>query len=97
MELASVVSALAASEGLVSYAKEHTPSAAAAKDMATGSVVAVMARSPEHLGALPNKPGWTKLEPVAGVDAWTDDYSNVLGTILRGYLGGGITLTKTSD
>lgn len=97
MELASVVAALATSEGLVSYAKEHAPSEAAAKDMATGSVVAVVARSTADLGALPSKPGWTKLEPVAGVDAWTDDYSNVLGTILRGYLGGGITLTKTSD
>jgi hypothetical protein len=27
--------------------------------------------------------GWSPLDPPTGISAWTDDYSNVIGAILR--------------
>ena len=47
------------------------------------AIVAALARRPSDLGDLPNRPGWQEINPTPGVAAWTDDYSNILGAILR--------------
>ncbi len=46
------------------------------------ALVAVLARDAADLGDLPNHPGWVSIRP-DGVSAWTDDYSNVIGALLR--------------
>ncbi len=35
------------------------------------------------LGDLPQRPGWQEIMPDPRVPAWTDDYSDILGAILR--------------
>ena len=47
------------------------------------AIVAALARSPAHLGDLPRRPGWTEIKPDPRVAAWTDDYSDILGAIIR--------------
>lgn len=87
MELARVVAAVGAAEGLVAYLKEdHRPDAVPA-DFKMNALVAALARRPEDLGDLPSRPGWRELKPDPRVSAWTDDYSNVFGAILRNKLG----------
>ena len=39
------------------------------------------------LGDCRRVPGWEKIEPDRGVAAWTDDYSDIFGAILRKKLG----------
>ncbi len=51
------------------------------------ALVAALARKSADLGDLPSRPGWQKVEPDPGVAAWTDDYSNIFGAILRKKLG----------
>jgi hypothetical protein len=48
----------------------------------------VLARRRADLGDLPNRPGWHAIDPVPDIRTWTDDYSNVLGAILRKRFGG---------
>jgi hypothetical protein len=45
--------------------------------------VVALAKSPQDLGDLSNQPGWHELRADKDVRAWTDDYSNVLGAIIR--------------
>lgn len=40
-----------------------------------------LARTPEDLRGLDRVDGWEPLLPSRGIDAWTDDYSNVVGAI----------------
>jgi hypothetical protein len=47
----------------------------------------VLARSDSDLGDLPRRAGWHKIEPDPRVSAWTDDYSDIFGAILRKKLG----------
>jgi len=47
----------------------------------------VLAKSVIDLGDLPSRRGWRRLEPVSGITAWTDDYSDVLRAILRKKFG----------
>ena len=47
------------------------------------ALVAVLARNDADLGDLPRRPGWHKIEPDGAVALWTDDYSDILGAILR--------------
>ena len=87
MELASVVSAVAAAEGLVAYLKQDDQANDFQKDFRANARVAALARSAADLGGLPARAGWQRLEPVPGVVAWTDDYSDLLRAILRRKLG----------
>jgi hypothetical protein len=45
-----------------------------------------VARKKADLGDLPKRAGWRPIEP-SKVVAWTDDYSDILGAILRKKLG----------
>jgi len=42
-----------------------------------------LARDPADLGDLAARAGWRRVEPAGTVAAWTDDYSNVLGAMIR--------------
>ena len=83
MELGPVVAAVAASEGLVTYLKEDRRPASLPTDFKLNAIVAALARTPADLGDLVLRPGWRQIEPEPGVPAWTDDYSDILGAILR--------------
>jgi predicted O-methyltransferase YrrM len=87
MELARVVAAEAAAEGLVAYVKEDRRPDAVPNDFKMNALVAALAHRPQDLGDLPSRPGWQAIKPDPHVSAWTDDYSNILGAILRKKLG----------
>jgi hypothetical protein len=42
---------------------------------------AVLARRPEHLGAVATDPAWKPIATRPGLGVWTDDYSNLLGVL----------------
>ena len=46
-------------------------------------LVAALGRSESALGPLPAMPGWRRETPDPAVAAWTDDYSDIVGAILR--------------
>jgi len=83
MDLQGVVAALAGAEGLSAYFKDDNHPAAVPFDYKANSSVAVLARARADLGDLPGQAGWHAAEPFPDVRIWTDDYSNVLGAILR--------------
>jgi hypothetical protein len=83
MELASVVAAVGAAEGLVAYMKRDDQANDLLKDYRANAEVVVLAKSVADFGDLPSRRGWTRLESMPGVAAWTDDYSDVLRAILR--------------
>jgi hypothetical protein len=85
MELASVVGAVAAAEGLVAYFKQDDRANNFHNDYRANSEVVVMARTVADLGDLPLRPGWRQIG--VKVAPWTDDYSDILRSILRRELG----------
>jgi hypothetical protein len=80
MELLKVVAANGASEGLVTLARQDR-GAEIENTLQANALVAALARREADLGALPQQ-GWQK-EEAGAVAPWTDDYSDVLGSILR--------------
>jgi hypothetical protein len=85
MELASVVAAVGATEGLTAYFKEDNGADDFLNDYRANAQVVVMARVVTDLGDLPSRSGWRRIEPK--VAAWTDDYSDILRSILRKKFG----------
>jgi hypothetical protein len=81
MELAKVVAAVGATEGLVTFAKADDKANSFAADFRANALVAVLARSVDDLGRLPQH-GWEKAG-APKVAPWTDDYSDIIGAILR--------------
>jgi predicted O-methyltransferase YrrM len=87
MELARVVAAVGAAEGLVTYLKEDRRPYAQPTDFKMNALVAVLARERGDLGVLPSRPDWQEIKPDPRVAAWTDDYQNIFGAILRKKFG----------
>jgi hypothetical protein len=83
MELADTVAAVGAAEGLVTLIKLDDRAEALPFDYRLNAEVAALARHLEDLGDLHPHKGWHKLDADLGVRPWTDDYSNLLGAILR--------------
>jgi len=83
MELGRVVAAIAAAEGLVTYIKRDARPDSGVADYKMNAMVAALAGNVSDLGDLPNRPGWRAVAPDPAVRAWTDDYSDILGAILR--------------
>jgi spermidine synthase len=87
MELASVVAAVAAAEGVVAFGKDDDRAVTEPFDYKTAASVAVLGRDRSDLGDLPDRTGWHLIKPARDTRIWTDDYSNVLGAILRKRFG----------
>jgi hypothetical protein len=87
LELANVVAAIAASEGLASEGKIDVRPDTVPWNYRTNAQVAVLARSPDTLRRFDRVPGWAPLPLNPQVAAWTDDYSNILGAVLRKQFG----------
>ncbi|MCC6889937.1 MAG: fused MFS/spermidine synthase [Hyphomicrobiales bacterium] len=85
MELASVVAAVGAAEGLVTYVGQDERSPALLTDFKSNALVAALARSPAHLGNLVHSRRWGEVR--SRVAPWTDDYSDLVGAILRKKFG----------
>jgi hypothetical protein len=83
LDLVPVVAADARAAGLVALLKEDQKgNLVTAKFKASSSVMA-LARGAADLRDLAARDGWRQLAPSTGVAAWTDDYSNVLGAMIR--------------
>ncbi len=87
MELASVAAAVGNAEGLTAYDRNDVQANDSTNDYRAFSEVVALARDAGDLGELPSRRAWRKLDPIPGVVAWTDDYSDVLHAILRKNFG----------
>ena len=87
LELAKVVAAVGAAEGLVTVARADDKAGSFATDFHAAALVAVQARSDADLAPLGQLAGWKKAGPPS-VTSWTDDYSDIIGAILRKKFGG---------
>ena len=81
MELAKVVASVAASEGLVTFGKADDKANTFSKDFRANALVAMLARRDADVGPLMQQ-GWEKAG-APKVAPWTDDYSDIIGAILR--------------
>jgi hypothetical protein len=86
MELSSVVAGIAHANGLVSRMNNRAAREGEddSKYIFTSTVV-ISARDDEDFGGLRQDPDWSVIEPPAGQRIWTDDYSNVIGAVIRQY------------
>ena len=87
LDLVPVIAAAARAANLVALLKEVGKGEPVHDDFKAGSTVIAMARDTTDVDALTAQDGWRRLDPVATVGAWTDDYSNVLGALIRRKLG----------
>jgi hypothetical protein len=87
IELGKVVAAVGAAEGLMTYLKVDQRPATVPNDFKMNALVAALARDRSDLGVLPSRPDWHEIKPDPRIAAWTDDYSNIFGAILRKKLG----------
>jgi hypothetical protein len=83
LELASVVAGIAAANGLVTLLNEGGEVDEIANPYKFSGTVAAVARSSEDFGALAQSREWELAAPDPKQWVWTDDYSNVLGSVLR--------------
>jgi hypothetical protein len=82
LELARVVAAVGATEGLSTLVKTDRNPIDFTADLRAAAMVAVLARNEVDFGTLPSADGWEKTE-AGGVVAWTDDYSDIIGSMMR--------------
>jgi hypothetical protein len=83
MELADTVAAIGAAEGLVALIRQDDRPEAKPFDYKLNAEVVALARRPEDFGELQTQKRWHELKAESGARPWTDDYSNLLGAILR--------------
>ncbi len=86
LELASVVSGIAAANGMMTWLTDDAK--AEEKDERDDeyiftSTVAISATERAHIGQLADSPDWQLAEPDKTQRLWTDDYSNIVGAIWR--------------
>src|SRR5256885_1324404 len=84
MELASVVGGIAHANGLMSRVNNRAArdDEEDAKYIFTSTVV-ISAREEKDFGELLDDKDWQPIEPDPNQRIWTDDYSNVVGAIIR--------------
>jgi hypothetical protein len=87
MDLGRVVAAVGAAEGFVTYLRQDDLHDVPSPSYKFPAIVAALARGPAHLGDLTRLRGWAALKPDPRVPAWTDDYSNIVGAIIRKKFG----------
>ena len=83
LELASVVAGIAAANGLVTLVSDAPDRDELSDPYKFGSTVAVVAREREDFGPLARSSDWELTAPDPKQWVWTDDYSNVLGSLWR--------------
>jgi hypothetical protein len=83
LELASVVAGIAAANGLITFIDDSTDIDEAANPYKYSGTVAAVARSEEDFGMLAQSRDWELKTPDPAQWVWTDDYSNIVGAVLR--------------
>jgi predicted O-methyltransferase YrrM len=86
LDLAPVVANVARSQGLVSFLREDDRASDFMTTFVSNARVVAMARAASDIGSVAEK--WTPLHPDPTSALWTDDYSNILGIMLRKKFGG---------
>ena len=76
-----MVANAAQSLGLVAFLREDRAAGGIFTDLHANARVIVLGRSPRDVGAVAES--WTPLQPDPSSAIWTDDYSNILGAMLR--------------
>ena len=87
LDLVPVVAAAAKAAGLVALLKDERIGNLVTANFRASSSVMALARDAADLRELTAGDGWRPLAPEAAVAAWTDNYSNVLGAMVRRKLG----------
>jgi spermidine synthase len=82
LELATVVAAVGASEGLTTLVKTDRNQIDFMGELRAAAMVTVLARDEADFGTLLGAAGWEKAS-AGGLAAWTDDYSDIVGAMLR--------------
>jgi len=80
MELASVVAGIAAANGLITRVHDGADPGEPYK---YGGTVAAVVRAEEDFGILAKIPDWELRQPDPKQWVWTDDYSDIVGAVLR--------------
>jgi hypothetical protein len=82
LDLLPVTGAIARDLGLVAWWKQDVPTDEQILNMAARSLVVVLARNEDAFGSLASADRWEKMPPTP-VTAWTDDYSEIVGALIR--------------
>lgn len=85
LDLAPIMANVAQSQGLIALFKEGHPTGDVMTTLRTASRVVMLARTPEDAGAAAQH--WIAMSPDPASALWTDDYSNLLGPMLRAKFG----------
>ncbi len=83
LELASVVAGIAAANGAVTRVNDTSDIDETSNPYKYSGTVAAVARSDEDFGALAQSKDWEIKQPDPKQWIWTDDYSNIVGSVLR--------------
>ncbi len=83
LELATVVAGIADANGAITRLYDGGDVQEDASEQKWVPTVAAVARKDEDFGALANSRFWPVLPPDPVQRVWTDDYSNVLGALIR--------------
>jgi hypothetical protein len=83
LELASVVTGIAAANGAVTRVNDGGDATENDAEYMFIGTVAVVARSDDDFGPIANSQFWEAQEPDPNQWVWTDDYSNIVGAVLR--------------
>jgi len=85
LDLAPVVANVVQSLGLAAYLREDDSSGDLMRTLRANARLVVLARVPADTGSIARD--WTPLQPDRSSALWTDDYSNILGIMLRKKFG----------
>jgi hypothetical protein len=83
LELASVVAGIAAANGAITRVSDVVSIDEADHPYKFSGTVAAVARSEEDFGPLAQSSDWERREPDPKQWVWTDDYSNIIGSVIR--------------
>jgi hypothetical protein len=83
LELASVVAGIAQANGLVMRLNDDETDNTDDNEYRFESTVAAVARKDEDFGALTRSEHWVVKQPDPAQWVWTDDYSNIIGSVIR--------------
>ncbi len=86
LDLAPVVANVAQSLGLVAFLREDDSAGDLLTTLKANARLVVLARDAADTGSVAGS--WTPLQPDRSSALWTDDYSNILGVMLRKRFGG---------
>ncbi|MHC2255367.1 hypothetical protein ACVILK_005059 [Bradyrhizobium embrapense] len=85
LDLAPIMANVARSQGLIALFKEGHPAGDVMTTLRSASRVVMLARTPEDAGEAVRH--WSAMPPDPASALWTDDYSNLLGPMLRAKFG----------